>query len=50
MVTQQGDHATRAITSYALAGGIMKVCKFGGTSLASAAQIRKVCQIVLADP
>ncbi|MGQ9663039.1 MAG: amino acid kinase family protein, partial [Kiritimatiellia bacterium] len=28
----------------------MKVCKFGGTSLASASQIRKVCDIVLADP
>jgi aspartate kinase len=28
----------------------MKVCKFGGTSLADAAQIRKVCDIVLADP
>ncbi len=27
----------------------MKVCKFGGTSLASAAQIRKVCDIVLAE-
>jgi len=28
----------------------MKVCKFGGTSMADAAQIRKVCAIVLADP
>ncbi|MCX5672814.1 MAG: aspartate kinase [Planctomycetota bacterium] len=28
----------------------MIVCKFGGTSLASAAQIRKVCDIVLSDP
>jgi aspartate kinase len=28
----------------------MKVCKFGGTSLADAAQIRKVCDIVLSDP
>lgn len=28
----------------------MKVAKFGGTSLASAAQIKKVCDIVLADP
>jgi aspartate kinase len=27
----------------------MKVCKFGGTSLADAAQIKKVCQIVLSD-
>lgn len=27
----------------------MKVCKFGGTSLADATQIRKVCDIVLAD-
>jgi aspartate kinase len=27
----------------------MKVCKFGGTSLADAAQIVKVCDIVLAD-
>ncbi|GED12448.1 aspartate kinase [Aneurinibacillus migulanus] len=27
----------------------MKVAKFGGTSLASAAQIKKVCDIVLAD-
>ncbi len=26
------------------------VCKFGGTSLADAAQIRKVCKIVQADP
>ncbi|MEF3301946.1 aspartate kinase [Paenibacillus sp. GYB003] len=28
----------------------MKVCKFGGTSLASAEQFRKVAQIALADP
>ena len=28
----------------------MKVAKFGGTSLANAAQIRKVCDIVLSDP
>ncbi len=28
----------------------MKVCKFGGSSLADAAQIKKVCDIVLADP
>jgi len=28
----------------------MKVAKFGGTSLASAAQIRKVCRIVTSDP
>lgn len=28
----------------------MKVCKFGGSSLADAKQIRKVCDIVLADP
>ncbi|MCX7920672.1 MAG: aspartate kinase [Clostridia bacterium] len=28
----------------------MKVSKFGGTSLASAEQIKKVCDIVLADP
>ncbi|MBG9787604.1 aspartate kinase [Brevibacillus laterosporus] len=27
----------------------MKVCKFGGTSLANAEQIRKVCQIILND-
>jgi aspartate kinase len=27
----------------------MKVCKFGGTSMADAGQIRKVCDIVLAD-
>jgi aspartate kinase len=27
----------------------MKVCKFGGTSMADAAQIRKVCEIVLSD-
>jgi aspartate kinase len=28
----------------------MKVVKFGGTSLATAAQIKKVCQIVTSDP
>ena len=28
----------------------MKVCKFGGTSVASANQIKKVAQIVSADP
>ncbi len=28
----------------------MKVCKFGGTSLASADQIKKVCEIVVSDP
>ena len=28
----------------------MKVCKFGGSSVADAAQIRKVCRIVSADP
>ena len=28
---------------------ILKVCKFGGSSLANADQIRKVCDIVLAD-
>lgn len=28
----------------------MKVCKFGGTSLADAAQIRKICEIIAADP
>ncbi|MGI6076845.1 MAG: aspartate kinase [Fastidiosipilaceae bacterium] len=28
----------------------MKVCKFGGSSLADANQIRKVCEIILADP
>ena len=28
----------------------MKVAKFGGTSLASADQIKKVCSIVTADP
>jgi aspartate kinase len=28
----------------------MKVCKFGGTSLASADQIKKVCDIVTSDP
>jgi aspartate kinase len=29
---------------------LMKVSKFGGSSLASAAQIRKVCNIMLSDP
>lgn len=28
----------------------MKVCKFGGSSVASAAQVSKVCDIVIADP
>jgi len=28
----------------------MKVCKFGGTSLADAGQVAKVCDILLADP
>ena len=28
----------------------MKVVKFGGSSLADAAQIKKVCDIVLSDP
>ncbi|HHX36964.1 MAG TPA: aspartate kinase [Clostridiaceae bacterium] len=28
----------------------MKVCKFGGSSLADANQIRKVCDIILSDP
>lgn len=28
----------------------MKVCKFGGSSLANAEQIRKVCDIILSDP
>ncbi len=28
----------------------MKVCKFGGSSVASSAQIQKVCEIVHADP
>lgn len=28
----------------------MKVCKFGGTSLADAAQIRKICEIIASDP
>lgn len=28
----------------------MKVCKFGGTSMATADQIQKVCQIVTSDP
>lgn len=28
----------------------MKVCKFGGTSLASAQQIKKVCDIITSDP
>jgi aspartate kinase len=29
---------------------MIKVCKFGGSSLADAEQVRKVCDIVLADP
>jgi aspartate kinase len=29
---------------------MLKVCKFGGTSLADAVQVRKVCDIVLSDP
>ncbi|MCL1888522.1 MAG: aspartate kinase [Kiritimatiellaeota bacterium] len=29
---------------------MLKVCKFGGSSLADAAQVSKVCDIVLADP
>ena len=29
---------------------MLKVCKFGGSSLADANQVRKVCDIVLADP
>lgn len=28
----------------------MKVCKFGGSSLANAEQIKKVCDIILSDP
>lgn len=28
---------------------MMKVCKFGGTSLASAEQIKKVCEIIVSD-
>ena len=28
----------------------MKVCKFGGTSMADAGQVRKACDIVLSDP
>lgn len=28
----------------------MKVCKFGGSSVADASQIRKVCKIVMSDP
>ena len=28
----------------------MKVCKFGGTSVASAEQIKKVAKIVKSDP
>jgi len=28
----------------------MKVCKFGGTSMATAEQIRKVCSIITSDP
>lgn len=30
-------------------GGNMKVAKFGGSSLASAASVKKVCEIILAD-
>lgn len=29
---------------------MLKVCKFGGSSLADAGQVQKVCDIVLADP
>jgi aspartate kinase len=29
---------------------MLKVCKFGGTSLADAVQVKKVCDIVLSDP
>jgi aspartate kinase len=29
---------------------MLKVCKFGGTSLADGGQVKKVCDIVLADP
>ena len=29
---------------------LMKVSKFGGSSLADSAQIRKVCDIILSDP
>ncbi len=28
----------------------MKVCKFGGTSLADAVQVKKVCSVVVSDP
>ena len=28
---------------------MLKVCKFGGTSLADGGQLKKVCDIVLAD-
>ena len=28
----------------------MKVCKFGGSSLATAQQVSKVCDIIQADP
>ncbi len=28
----------------------MKVCKFGGTSLADANQVRKICEIIASDP
>ncbi len=28
----------------------MKVCKFGGSSLADAAQVQKVCDVIVADP
>jgi aspartate kinase len=33
-----------------VSSGRLKVCKFGGTSLATGAQIKKVCQIVTSDP
>jgi aspartate kinase len=29
---------------------MLKVCKFGGTSLADGGQVKKVCDIILADP
>ena len=29
---------------------MLKVCKFGGSSLADGGQVKKVCDIVLADP
>lgn len=28
----------------------MKVCKFGGTSMANGEQIKKVCSIISSDP